>query len=350
MVKVTSRCLVIFVVLLMSSCSAQKDMTFSLAFSAYKALFIEDGRVIDSGNGDVSHSEGQGYGMLFAVAAGDKMTFDTLWHWTQQVLQRDDGLFSWRYRPCESRDSQCIDDVNNASDGELLIAWALLRASRKWGDSAYEEAAKWIIARVEQTLIQQLGTLTLLLPGEAGFKNKDSVQINLSYWVFPAINDIANYSDEPETWSGLYQSGITLLAEAQFSQYRLPSDWVRVEFNAADPRVTLNSVIAPEYGFNAVRIPLHLAWSSHFMQSNERDLLSPFMQWWQQEKVPATVNLVTGELANYEMTQGMYAIKSAVKHVKDQVPASWPELNRNTDYYSASLTLLSMLATMDNKS
>jgi endoglucanase len=47
------------------------------AWRAYKLKFVsEAGRVVDTANGMVSHSEGQGYGLLLAVAAGDRSTFD----------------------------------------------------------------------------------------------------------------------------------------------------------------------------------------------------------------------------------------------------------------------------------
>ena len=40
------------------------------AWRAYKAHFVtEAGRVVDTANKGISHSEGQGYGMLLAVAA-----------------------------------------------------------------------------------------------------------------------------------------------------------------------------------------------------------------------------------------------------------------------------------------
>src|SRR5436309_1896309 len=42
------------------------------AWRSYKARFVTDqGRVVDTANGRISHSESQGYGMLLAVAAGD---------------------------------------------------------------------------------------------------------------------------------------------------------------------------------------------------------------------------------------------------------------------------------------
>ena len=363
MVKRIFHGLVVALVVLLASCSTQQDLTFVKYFAAYKALFIDDGRVLDTGNGDVSHSEGQGYAMLFAVGANDKDTFDALWQWSQRVLQREDKLFSWRYRPCPTHDRACIDDINNASDGEILIAWALLRAADKWDDEDYASAATAIINKVESTLIKDTEQLTLLLPGEVGFEDDSSVQVNLSYWIFPALKDIAQHANQPEKWNQLYTSGLALLAKSQFSQYGLPSDWVRVENSIGnrignrvdnnhreEVRLSLDKVISAEYGFNAVRIPLHLAWSGPSTIEQHATLFEPFNAWWEQPKTPATVNLLTEKVADYEMTLGMRAVETAVSHLTQGTEVDWPEINRTTDYYSASLTLLSMLAVMDNPS
>jgi len=365
--------LVVGFTLLVVSCSTKEDSAFKSQFIAYKALFIEGGRVVDTGNDDVSHSEGQGYGMLFAVAADDKDTFDALWHWTKRTLMRDDGLFSWRYRPCVDSSNSCIDDPNNASDGELLIAWALLRASKKWDVSAYQQEARDIVRAVEQKLLIERtgdnGVGVLLLPGEYGFSSDQngsaSVQLNMSYWVFPAITDLSSLSASPQRWKTLYESGLTLLSHMQFSSYRLPSDWVRLESkqteesnesrgngNQAFGDVTLNNVISPEFGFNAIRIPLQLAWSPKFRENKAYadKLLAPFYAWWATEPTPATVNLLTEQTAQYPMTEGMRSVKTAVNSLMKSESPEWPEINRRMDYYSASLTLLSMLAVSDNAS
>lgn len=104
----------------------------------YRDRFItSDGRVIDTGNGGITHTESQGYGMLLAVAHDDRSTFDRLWSWTATTLRRpEDGLFSWRYEQDVG-----ITDTNNASDGDLLIAWALVRAGRRWGRTEDTAAA-----------------------------------------------------------------------------------------------------------------------------------------------------------------------------------------------------------------
>jgi endoglucanase len=73
------------------------------AWEQYKArFFMPDGRIVDTGNGNVSHTEGQGFAMLMAVASDDKATFDKLWQWTDSTLKnKDNGLFYWRYNPVE---------------------------------------------------------------------------------------------------------------------------------------------------------------------------------------------------------------------------------------------------------
>jgi len=59
------------------------------AWERYKARFMmPDGRIIDTANGNVSHTEGQGFAMLLAVANNDRPAFDKLWQWTDST-QRD---------------------------------------------------------------------------------------------------------------------------------------------------------------------------------------------------------------------------------------------------------------------
>jgi len=93
----------------------------SEAWETYKSRFLmPDGRIIDTANNNISHSEGQGFSMLIAVSNNDQQTFDKLWQWTQKTLKnKDNGLFYWRYNPAEANP---VSDKNNASDGDTLIA------------------------------------------------------------------------------------------------------------------------------------------------------------------------------------------------------------------------------------
>ena len=100
------------------------------AWESYKSRFMmPDGRIIDTGNGNVSHTEGQGFAMLLAVGNNDRPAFDKLWQWTDKTLRnKDNGLFYWRYNPVAPNP---VADKNDATDGDTLIAWALLRAQQQ---------------------------------------------------------------------------------------------------------------------------------------------------------------------------------------------------------------------------
>jgi len=328
-------------VFVISGCTQPDDNAFKRQFIAYSALFIDDGRVVDTGNNNVSHSEGQGYGLLFAVYANEQQTFDALWAWTKAVLQRDDGLFHWRFTPCASNDKRCIDDPNNASDGDVLIAWALLRAYEKWGNTEYRSAANQIVAAIEKKLIVEYQGYTLLLPGEYGFSNDDGVQINLSYWIFPAFTALATASTNQNTWKQLAESGEVLIDDARFSEHNLPSDWVRLTPSG----ITLANTISQDYGFNAVRIPLHSAWGGLTSSPIYNDLA----QWWSKPNTPATLNLANSTASEYLMTPGMLAVESAVNTLIFDKPYSPANITRRVDYYSASLILLSTIAVGDER-
>ena len=101
-------------------------------WAAFRHHYITpEGRVIDTGNGNASHSEGQGWGLMGAQAADDQEMFAKLLDWTTHALRRrpNDTLHAWRYKPTEANP---VADLNNATDGDLFIAAALARAAIRW--------------------------------------------------------------------------------------------------------------------------------------------------------------------------------------------------------------------------
>ena len=120
----------------------------------YRSRFVtEAGRVVDTANGGISHSEGQGYGMLLAVAAGDRAAFERIWGWTRaNLMVRPDSLLAWRWEPAKR---PAVADMNDATDGDILVAWALTEAAEAWGEPAYRTAARRIavLAAAVRTLL-----------------------------------------------------------------------------------------------------------------------------------------------------------------------------------------------------
>lgn len=154
-------------------CNIQQDTSL---WSFYKQQFITDnGRVVDNGNDSISHSESQGYGMLMAAFFHDHRTFKSLWEWTRTTLQRkNDPLFAWKWQPRPPH----IPDPNNASDGDIFIAWALLKAEANWPNNGYGKSASRIIDALAKSHLITLDKQTALLPANYGFEHASSTVIN----------------------------------------------------------------------------------------------------------------------------------------------------------------------------
>ncbi|MGZ5000758.1 MAG: glycosyl hydrolase family 8, partial [Methylomonas sp.] len=303
-------------------------------WTTFKSRFIaSEGRVIDTGNGGISHSEGQGYGMLLAVEHGDRETFQSLWQWARTNLQvRNDKLFIWRKRPdVELKD----EDTNNASDGDMLIAWALLKAGDQWQQADYRDAATAILADIKQKLITSWHGLTVLLPGEHGFVKEDATTVNLSYWIFPALKAFA-VSDPDPVWQQLIDSGLTLLQQARFGHRQLPPDWLRLKSDN-----TMETANSKRFGYDAVRIPLYLALGDMGAQT-----LTTFADYWSfyQGYTPAWIDLSENVIDGDGASAGMEAVKQLALWRNGRVEAvALKPLAADQDYYSSVLLMLSKL-------
>lgn len=301
----------------------------------YQHRFIaDDGRVLDTANGNDSHSEGQGFGMLLAEGFGDRAAFDRIWGWTRTHLQtrRGDRLLAWRWLAREGR----VGDMNNASDGDVLVAWALLRAARRWEAPEYERQAREILDAVRARLLAEGGRY--LLPGAHGFRDARGLRINLSYWVFPALAEFERRYPDQRAWGVLYRSGLRLAREARYGRWGLPPDWLRV----AGGRLRADGK-PPLFSFDAIRVPLYLAWAG------EDELLRPFERFWREfswrKLGPVRVNLESGWVELGDQRQGaaaIYALCKAALEGEGRPPnVHWRE---NPHYYEASLALLAALA------
>jgi len=335
---------VVTAALLLSHCGGRQS-ELGDAWPAYAERFVEAGRVVDRDNGGISHSEGQGYGMLFAEAAGDRERFEQLWRWTRQTLQRSDGLFSWRFRPCPAMDRSCVDDPNNATDGDLLVAWALLRASRRWDHQPWAAAARSIIESVERNLLHGDHGYLFLLPGRDGFVEHSPAgaryRLNLSYYLFPALADFARFTGDPR-WKLVAADGVRLLRAARFGERNLHPDWVQLGESGLAGGGDLI------YGFNACRIPLHVIWDP----SVDRSLLAPYTAFWADDAPPATVDLRSGEGADYPWNSGMAALaRTVLARLQGTEPAferpARARIGAAEGYYAASLAMLSLVALAD---
>lgn len=315
----------------MASSTVRAD---TLPWAAFRDRFVSiDGRVVDTGNRNKSHSEGQGYALLFALDADDRQSFERIWEWTRNNLQirKDDALLAWSWLP-EGPAGRVIDP-NNASDGDILVAWALAQAGERWNVSAYREDALRIAQDIERILLRNWDGETYLLPGAEGFEKDAGIVVNPSYWIWPAFETFYRLTNAP-AWKALERSGRELLLKARFGSLQLPTDWILV---GPDGRV---SAYSPTFGFDAIRVPLYLAW-----HDRGSGLLVPFREAWRRYDdrpfIPAKIQVFSLEEAPYGLSRGGRAVVAVATSGK--VPEELL-LGEETDYYSASLLLLSLLA------
>ncbi|MDH2383020.1 glycosyl hydrolase family 8 [Bradyrhizobium sp. CER78] len=302
------------------------------AWQKYRQSFIApEGRVVDNANGDISHSEGQGYGMLLAERFDDRETFERIWRWTSEhLLIRGDGLAAWRWDP---KSDPRVADRNNASDGDVLIAWALSEAADKWSVPDYGDASRRTVKAIAAKLIVSSHFGPILLPGADGFdvsSRADGPVVNLSYWIFPAFNYLGRRPG-PVDWARLSDVGLRLIAAARFGPRQLPTNWVSLAHENAAPAASFPRV----FGYDAIRIPLYLAWGSH------RDMaaaLSPG---------PAVVEVDSGKDAGPFSDPDYQAIATLATCVGAQGVSSGETAYSGRFYYPATLYLLSRIAADD---
>lgn len=305
-------------------------------WAAYKERFVEDGgRVVDDGNGGISHSEGQGYGMLLAWLAGNRADFERIWSFTRiNLMLRDDGLFVWKWDP---QTQPAVSDPNNASDGDMLIAYALALAGTGWNEEQYTAQAREIAGTLaRQALFEWEGKL-LLRPGTAGFDAEDSPDgpvVNLSYWVFEALPVLEQLAPEGD-WAELGRSGLEVLREAAFSDRNLPPDWLSV---AADTQPA--DSFPARFSYDAMRIPLYM------IRAREDDtaLLDQLRQGMTGESGGlALVDLETGKVDEELMDAGYRVIPALMTCVLDGTPVPEDLLGfEPTVYYPSTLHLLAL--------
>ncbi|WP_232632015.1 glycosyl hydrolase family 8 [Methylobacterium sp. Leaf118] len=312
------------------------------AWRSYKARFVTDqGRVVDTANGRISHSEGQGYGLLLAVAAGDRDAFQRIWGWTRaNLMVRDDALLAWRWEPDKR---PAVADMNDATDGDILVAWALVEAGEGWADEGYRLAARRIAVDIaRRTVLFRSEGPPLLLPAMSGFSAEDRPDgpvVNLSYWVFPALPRLAAVAPEFD-WDRLGAAGRDLVLRARFGEAKLPTEWISMRGGQPQPA----SGFPPHFSYNAVRVPLYLAMAG----VAERRDYAPFLALWA-EPDPAGLPIVdtaSGAVAGRMGEPGYAAIPALVACAVDgtPLPPGMREPAPGENYYPATLHLLALAA------
>lgn len=304
-------------------------------------FLLPEGRVTDTGNGGVSHSEGQGVALLAAVHVDDRATFEHVRAWTRGTLSRPyDSLLSWRYRPGTAVP---VDDPNNATDGDLLVALALFQASTRWGDLKYRHDALAMTRDLLRSVVMETPAGVVMLPGASGFVHPDRITLNPSYYIFPAIKRLA--TEVPNAlWPRLWNDGLQLIRAWRFGRWELPPDWLALPHAPAEPQPAAGW--PARFSFDAVRVPLYLAWAG----LADDPIVGACVDFWKahpEGAVPAWADLRGDAVAPYAQSSGMVAVRRYVTAIRERRVPNLPSVAAAQDYYAAALTLLTRIAVDD---
>jgi endoglucanase len=195
-------------------------------WQAFRAAFVtDDGRVVDWSQNGRTVSEGQAYGLFFALVANDRTSFQRMLDWTDRHLADGDvsrRLPAWLWGQADDGTRKVLDP-NPATDADLWIVYSLLEAARLWRVPAYETKARALLKLVrEQSVVRYDNGVTLLKPAPTGFRFDDRVRLNASY-LMPAQLLRLQTLEPAGPWGAILAQYPAMLAELSPTG-RIP-DW-----------------------------------------------------------------------------------------------------------------------------
>lgn len=235
-------------------------------YDGFLAHFVQpDGRVLDGSTPQQhSTSEGQSYGMFFALVAGDRATFDRLWRWTVDNLAAGDiaaNLPAWSWGRRDDG-SWGVLDANAASDADVWFVYALLEAARLWNRPHYEGDARALLKQIEAREIAHLpGFGAMLLPGPYGFVQPGlQWRLNPSYLPVPVLRRLAEASPQGP-WSAIADNTLRLVR--QTSPHGYAPDWTAYRASGTGGEFIADPVKGPVGSYDAIRVYLWAGMMPH---------------------------------------------------------------------------------------
>ncbi len=311
-------------------------------WNAWKTAYLQpDGRIVDGLQQNASHSEGQGYGALLATEFADAEAFGRIIDWADRNLAvRGDGLMAWRYLPGQAN---TVPDLNNASDGDLFLAWALVRASARFSDRQLLVRAQQIAtALAARCILPSLANPAemIFLPGAQGFVHEDRLVFNPSYIMPLAMREVAAATGVVELAQAAQHAESILMRLAETGPV---PDWVQVTRSGLVPAEGFSTAA----GYEAMRVPLYLVWSG----LNRHPAVTQMMRVYDRTvqpglPVPTRIDPVSGAVLEASNDPGYRALAALVScaGATGTVGSDMPPFDPNQPYYPATLQMFAMIA------
>ncbi|WP_308618554.1 glycosyl hydrolase family 8 [uncultured Enterococcus sp.] len=235
-------------------------------------ITTKEGSFVDTGTTTRSTlSEAQGYAMVITTLAAEKgfaseSDFEALYaYYTQYQIGNGNHLMQWRQS--QTKKGWESDSLHNATDGDLDIAYSLIKASKLWPKSKhdYAAAANKLLADIKQ--YNYNADTNFLTVGDWATVDQKASRILRPSDIMPAYFTEFYHFTHDSFWQGLNTRGIELLQilSKQVKTGLMPDfAWFETN-NTLTPakKNQVNNQYDGDYSANACRIPLRL------MKSND---------------------------------------------------------------------------------
>lgn len=309
----------------------------------------------DTADNRTAISEAQGYGLYITVLASQKgldthneSQFDSLYEYYMTHRSKTSQLMSW-YQKYNTHNKLVENDDNNATDGDMYIAYALILAANQYPDkkTTYTKQAHTILADILKYNYNE--KKQILTTGNWVTKGSDAYDIFRSSDTIPLFFEKFASFTKDNRWADInasMTSKLKVLSEQNNSG--LVSDMVSVKNTTPAPG-KIGSDDDMIYGYNAIRLLLVLSDTSNADANYVSSRILNFFN--SQEDMLGTYALDGRITGNYHSDLQVEMINYASKRQHQ-----YPELYQRTttmlaskpDTYSYYTDTLGMIATLQN--
>ncbi len=317
-------------------------------WSVFKRNFITpEGRVIDRYNQDITHTESIGYGMFFAVSYGDQKTFYLVREWLKKNMSLGQtNLYGWKWGKNDKGEWGMLDP-NNATDGDMWIAYSMLLAYEKWKDNYLLQEAKSLIKSIKENTIIKYNGKVLLLPAQFGFNKDDYIKLNPSYTIPFIFEKFAHYDNDP-IWKTLIYDSVDMFQNSALGNLKIHPDWIKIDKSSKQYTYFGDESI---FGFDSIRTPLFIAYYYKLTKDdNFKSILTGYKIFLEYvKKLDKYIYQIDFKNNKIRYQNPPYGFLAVYKYLYNQLEISAPSTlqtkieeglkNETNNYYSFSLLL-----------
>lgn len=332
-----------------SDLSKKQSPSAESIYSTWKSKYIDsidnNTAVVNSSdstsdtNNYVVTSESQGYGMLITAVSKNATLkdFNSLYNYYSANKRPNTQLMAWQQ---SNSNGSITSDPNNATDGDIFIAEALIQAAKRWPS----ESKTYL--NQSKNILNDILTYNL---------NSDLNILTVSTWVSPQtkewsvfrssdvvpsfFDDFLTISSNPK-WASIKTSMLKYMLDVASTHKGLVSDFITVNTENKKGTPTNYDVMGDtnsnDFAYNAIRVPLMLSMGD---TSSSKELLNPLLSFLNTRSPIEGLYHLDGSVLNWsDVTRFNYQYAQYKLNITPQLKdESYP----NAGYYTDTLFTLS---------